>query len=141
MAKPSQKRNPSPDEPAVTDFQARVYAAARRIPAGKVVSYSALASAIDCRSARVVGQALRLCPFDDVPCHRVVAAGLRLGGFGGRQAGPQAARKKKLLLAEGVRFDSRGRIDAECELRDSPALRRLLGDKPRVPPVKSETKR
>ena len=109
-----------------TEFQARVYAAVRRIPAGNVASYSAVASAIGCRSARVVGQALRVCPFDDVPCHRVVASDLTVGGFAGQSVGPDIARKKRLLAAEGVRFDSAGRIEPACVLRDSPGLRLKL---------------
>jgi len=116
-------KNPKPP----TAFQARVYTAVRRIPAGKVASYAAVASAIECRSARVVGQALRICPFDDVPCHRVVASDLTVGGFAGRSVGPDIARKKRLLVAEGVRFDSAGRIEPACALRDSPGLRLKLG--------------
>lgn len=110
----------------VTEFQARVYDATRRIPHGRVVSYAAIASAIGCRSARVVGQALRLCPYDDVPCHRVVAAGGRIGGFGGAASGAHIARKKRLLKAEGIRFDRAGVIEADFVLRDSPRLARLL---------------
>ena len=110
----------------VTPFRARVYDAVRRIPSGKVVSYAAIASAIDCRSARVVGQAMRMCPYDDVPCHRVVASDFTLGGFGGKSAGPQIARKKRLLKAEGIRFDADGRIGEAFTLRDSPRLLRLL---------------
>ncbi len=113
---------------AVTPFQERVYEAVRRIPKGKVISYSALASAIGCRSARVVGQALRMCPFDDVPCHRVVAAGRGLGGFGGRSAdagGPEIAKKRRRLQLEGIQFEPDGRIPAKHELKDSPALRWL----------------
>ncbi len=109
-----------------TEFQARVYAAVRRIPAGKVASYAAVASAIGSRSARVVGQALGVCPFDDVPCHRVVASGLAVGGFAGQSVGQAIARKKRLLAAEGVRFDRAGRIEPGCALRDSPGLRLKL---------------
>ena len=105
-----------------TAFQARVYAAVRRIPAGKVASYAAVASAVGCRSPRVVGQALRLCPDDAVPCHRVVASDLTVGGFAGRATGPGIARKKRLLVAEGVRFEKSGRIAVACALRDSPAM-------------------
>ena len=111
----------------MTPFQARVYDAVRRIPAGKVVSYGALASAIGCRSARVVGQALRLCPSDDVPCHRVVASGLMIGGFGGQSSGQHVDRKKQMLMQEGIRFDGKGRIDPNCVLRDTPGLRGILG--------------
>jgi len=71
----------------------------------------------------VVGQALRLCPDDAVPCHRVVASDLTVGGFVGRATGPDITRKKRLLAAEGVRFEKSGRIETACALRDSPGLR------------------
>ena len=121
----------------ISPFQARVYDAVRRIPSGKVVTYGALASAISCRSARVVGQALRLCPFDDVPCHRVVASGLLLGGFGGQSSGPHVDHKKRMLMEEGIRFDSHSRIDPGAVMEDSPNLRRLLGPKGGSPTEKT----
>ncbi len=42
-----------------------------------------------------------------MPCHRVVAADLTIGGFGGRNAGAQVKRKRQMLEAEGVTFDRR----------------------------------
>lgn len=111
-----------------TAFQLRVYAAVRRIPRGKVASYAAVAGAIGCRSARVVGQALRRCEDTNVPCHRVVAADCTLGGFAGRASGPDIARKRRLLIAEGVKFDREGRITARQVLHDSPAVCAALGD-------------
>jgi alkylated DNA nucleotide flippase Atl1 len=44
------------------------------------------------------------CRAPGVPCHRVIAAGGRLGGYGGSEA-----LKRALLVAEGV-VVSRGRI-------------------------------
>lgn len=40
---------------------------------------------------------MRTCSRPDVPCHRVVAAGGRLGRYGGREV-----LKRALLLAEGI---------------------------------------
>ena len=40
---------------------------------------------------------MRGCTRPDVPCHRVIAAGGRLGGYGGREA-----LKRALLAAEGI---------------------------------------
>jgi alkylated DNA nucleotide flippase Atl1 len=40
---------------------------------------------------------MRSCTRPDVPCHRVIAAGGRLGGYGGREA-----LKRALLVAEGI---------------------------------------
>ena len=109
-----------------TPFQLRVYEAVRRIPFGRVASYSAVAGAIGCGSARVVGQALRYCQDGAVPCHRVVAADFTMGGFGGKSSGPAVARKRRLLAAEGVRFVRDGRIDPACTLRDDPSTLHLL---------------
>ena len=89
----------------VTAFQARVYEAVSRVPAGKVTTYAGLAQAIGCGSARAVGQALRRNPFAPrVPCHRVIASDLTLGGFNGQRAGAELARKRGLLASEGVEF-------------------------------------
>jgi methylated-DNA-[protein]-cysteine S-methyltransferase len=94
----------------ITGFQKRVYDATRRIPRGKVTTYKALAEAIGCGSSRAVGQALRRNPFAPVvPCHRVIASDLTLGGFAGKTSGPQLRRKKALLAREGVHF-TRGRL-------------------------------
>jgi methylated-DNA-[protein]-cysteine S-methyltransferase len=49
------------------------------------------------RAARAVGNIMRGCTRPDVPCHRVIAAGGRLGGYGGSEA-----LKRALLVAEGV---------------------------------------
>ncbi|MDT8390862.1 MAG: MGMT family protein [Lentisphaeria bacterium] len=89
----------------VTDFQQKVYTATREIPAGKVTTYALLARRIHCRCPRAVGQALRRNPFaPDVPCHRVIASDLTLGGFGGDTHGEKLRQKVSLLRREGVRF-------------------------------------
>jgi O-6-methylguanine DNA methyltransferase len=49
------------------------------------------------RAARAVGNIMRTCARPDVPCHRVIAAGGKLGGYGGREM-----MKRALLVAEGV---------------------------------------
>jgi O-6-methylguanine DNA methyltransferase len=49
------------------------------------------------RAARAVGNIMRGCRRPDVPCHRVVAAGGQLGGYGGHNA-----LKRALLVAEGL---------------------------------------
>lgn len=99
----------------VTEFQRRVYAACSRIPAGKVATYAGLAASIDCGSPRAVGQALKRNPFaPEVPCHRVVASDLSIGGFMGRREGPEVARKHRLLKEEGVLIENDGRIKASC---------------------------
>jgi O-6-methylguanine DNA methyltransferase len=81
-----------------TDFRARVLHAVRRIPRGRVATYGDVASAAGVpRAARAVGNIMRGCEDPSVPCHRVIAAGGALGGFG---SWPQA--KVDRLRAEGV---------------------------------------
>jgi methylated-DNA-[protein]-cysteine S-methyltransferase len=93
-----------------TDFEKRVYAAARLIPRGKVSTYKLLAEHVGCGSCRAVGQALRRNPYaPHVPCHRVIASGLAPGGFQGQGRGTAIERKLRLLADEGVRFQD-GRL-------------------------------
>jgi O-6-methylguanine DNA methyltransferase len=79
-------------------FASRVLATVRRIPPGHVATYGEVAAvAGKPRAARAVGNIMRDCRRPDVPCHRVIAAGGRLGGYGGSEA-----LKRALLIAEGV---------------------------------------
>lgn len=83
----------------VPPFAWRVYAVARTIPPGETLSYGQLAARLgDPRLAREVGQALARNPFPIViPCHRVLAAGGKLGGFSARGG---VATKQRLLEIE-----------------------------------------
>jgi len=85
----------------VGDFARRVYAATRRVPAGRTATYGEIAAAIgEPAEARAVGQALGANPIPlIVPCHRIVAAGGRLGGFSAPGGG---LTKTRLLALEGV---------------------------------------
>jgi O-6-methylguanine DNA methyltransferase len=75
-----------------------VIAAVRRIPPGRAATYGDIAAiAGRPRAARAVGNIMRGCSDAATPCHRVVAAGGRLGGFGGN-----TALKRQLLVAEGL---------------------------------------
>lgn len=89
------------DLSGVAEFARRVYAAARRIPAGRTATYGEIAAAIGAPGeARAVGQALGANPIPlIVPCHRVVAAS---GGIGGFSAPGGALTKTRLLALEGV---------------------------------------
>lgn len=79
-------------------FSARVLSVVRRIPPGRVSTYGDVAAmAGRVRAARAVGNIMRTCRRLDVPCHRVIAAGGRIGGYGGREAF-----KRALLVAEGL---------------------------------------
>ncbi|NQU41335.1 MAG: MGMT family protein [Lentisphaerae bacterium] len=110
-------------EPEVTAFQDRVYGALSRIPRGCVTTYARLGQSIGCNSARAVGQALRRNPFAPrVPCHRVIAADLSLGGFSGQREGAALDRKLALLVSEGVVF-SEGRLVDPTRLITPPVAR------------------
>lgn len=86
----------------VTAFQKKVYALTKKVPHGKVTSYSAIAKKLN-SSPRAVGQALRVNPFAPVvPCHRVVKADGTIGGFGGEVAGKKIQEKIVMLRKEGV---------------------------------------
>jgi methylated-DNA-[protein]-cysteine S-methyltransferase len=84
-------------------FARRVYEAARLIPAGQTTTYGELAKAVNRpAAARAVGQALGRNPIAlIIPCHRVLAAGGRPGGF---SAHGGLATKARLLAVEGVTF-------------------------------------
>jgi methylated-DNA-[protein]-cysteine S-methyltransferase len=71
------------DMDAVPEFNRRVYEVARQIPPGQTLTYGAIATRLgDPALARDVGEALGRNPFPIVvPCHRVLAAGGKLGGF------------------------------------------------------------
>lgn len=83
----------------LTPFRQRVYAAACAIPAGETRTYGELAAALgNANAARAVGQALGFNPFAPVvPCHRILAAGGKPGGF---SAHGGACTKLQMLTAE-----------------------------------------
>ena len=82
----------------MTDFTSRVLSTVRRIPPGRVATYGDVAEiAGRPGAARAVGNIMRDCKARDVPCHRVVAAAGRLGGYGG-----EPGLKRSLLQAEGI---------------------------------------
>ena len=106
-----------------TPFQRAVWAATTLVPAGKVATYGTIAAwarkllqAVDPLNAgdgqvpvRATGQALRRNPLapNPVPCHRVVAAGGKIGGFFGSTENCELSRKCKLLQQERVEFSVR----------------------------------
>jgi methylated-DNA-[protein]-cysteine S-methyltransferase len=95
----------------VSAFQKRVYESVSRVPLGRVTTYKLVAAAIGCGSARAIGQALKKNPFaPKVPCHRVIASDLRIGGFQGKSTGITISRKLELLKEEGVAFSGSGKL-------------------------------
>ena len=82
-----------------THFQRQVWQAMQQIPRGKTASYGAIASIIGRpKAVRAVGGACGANPIPVfIPCHRILAAHGRLGGFSGGLDW-----KRTLLAAEGV---------------------------------------
>jgi O-6-methylguanine DNA methyltransferase len=79
-------------------FYGRVLSAVRRIPPGRVATYGDVARAAGVpRAARAVGNIMRTSRVPGLPYHRVIAAGGRLGGYGGNEG-----LKRALLAAEGI---------------------------------------
>jgi methylated-DNA-[protein]-cysteine S-methyltransferase len=99
------------DMSAVPAFYARVFEASRAIGPGETLGYAELAKrAGSPKGSRAVGQAMAKNPFPIVvPCHRVLAAGGKPGGFsafGGEET------KRKMLALEGVRLGARSQSES-----------------------------
>lgn len=88
-----------PLAPAGTEFQKAVWREMRKIPPGQTKSYGEIARAIGKpKAVRAVGGACGANPIPVfVPCHRVLAANKKIGGFSGGLDW-----KRKLLAAEGA---------------------------------------
>ena len=83
-------------------FYEQIYAAARRVAWGRTTTYGSLAKELGAgpEAARDVGQAMAANPVAlFIPCHRVLAAGGKVGGF---SAPGGAAAKIRMLELEGV---------------------------------------
>ncbi|MBN1826408.1 MAG: MGMT family protein [Candidatus Eisenbacteria bacterium] len=92
-----------------SDLYERIYAAARRVPRGRVTTYGRIAALVGCPSPRVVGYAMAAATPDiDVPWQRVINA---RGEVSARRGGYGAEVQRALLEEEGVLFDDRGRVD------------------------------
>ena len=82
------------------NFQEKVYAAVKGIPAGRVLTYGQVAQKIGrTGSARAVGNALNKNRDKNIPCHRVVRSDGRAGGY---NRGVLA--KIKILRSEGLKI-------------------------------------
>jgi O-6-methylguanine DNA methyltransferase len=84
-----------------TEFQKSVWKQMLKIPAGKTKSYGEVAAAIkNPKAVRAVGGACGANPIPVlVPCHRILAANQKIGGFSGGLDW-----KRKLLATEGIQF-------------------------------------
>jgi len=91
------------DLDGIDGFRQRLYAALRTVGFGRTTTYGELAKQLDLagwEGARDVGEAMGKNPMPIViPCHRVLAAGNKIGGF---SAYGGTTTKQKLLALEGV---------------------------------------
>ena len=89
---------------------ARIYKAVSRIPRGRVATYGQIARLAGLSGqARLVGYAMHALPTGSrVPWQRVINARGEIS-----LPGSSAARQRELLEREGVRFDTKGRIDLD----------------------------
>ncbi|KAG1850201.1 6-O-methylguanine DNA methyltransferase [Suillus subalutaceus] len=117
------------DGKRVTPHQWAVYDFTRTIPCGRVTTYKDICVALGQGSPRSVGSALRNNPFAPfVPCHRIIASNLYIGGFfgewgtganargGQKNTGLQCNRKMEMLAKEGVTFSVEGYLADESLL-------------------------
>jgi methylated-DNA-[protein]-cysteine S-methyltransferase len=90
-----------PDLSGESPFRKKVYRRVAGIPFGHTLTYGEVAENVGCAGgAQAVGQAMAANRFPlIIPCHRVVSAGGRIGGFSSG-----IGLKRYLLELEGVRF-------------------------------------
>lgn len=87
-------------------FRSRIYETLKKVPRGKVTTYKALARAVNSRAFRAVGTAMNKNPYaPKIPCHRVINADGKVGGFASG-----TKKKIQMLRKEGVEIKN-GRID------------------------------
>jgi methylated-DNA-[protein]-cysteine S-methyltransferase len=110
------------DMAGVAPFDRRVYEVARTIPAGATLAYGDIAARLGAPGeARAVGQALGQNPFPlVVPCHRVLAAGGKVGGF---SANGGIATKLRLLSIERARTSAAPSLFDDLPLVAAPRRR------------------
>src|SRR5512146_2478057 len=89
------------DDDVIPQFNRRVYAVVRQVPPGATITYGEIAERLgDKTLARAVGQAMGENPTPLImPCHRVLAAGGKTGGF---SASGGVVTKLRLLTIEGA---------------------------------------
>jgi methylated-DNA-[protein]-cysteine S-methyltransferase len=107
----------------VPEFNRRVYAIARAIPPGQTLSYGEIAVKLgDKLLSRDVGQALGQNPIPIiVPCHRVLAANGKPGGF---SASGGVTTKLRLLTIERAKISDEPALFENLPLAAKPRLRR-----------------
>lgn len=99
-----------PIDDGISEFNRRAYAVVRGIPPGRTMTYGEIAGRLGDRTlARAVGQAMGENPTPIiVPCHRVLAANGKAGGF---SAAGGVITKLRLLSIEGAQLDGPALFD------------------------------
>ena len=102
---------------AVPEFHRRVYEVARTIPPGRTMTYGEIARRLDApHDSREVGQALGRNPIAIiVPCHRVLGADGKMGGF---SATGGVTTKRRILEIEGASALAAGPLFAAAPARN-----------------------
>jgi methylated-DNA-[protein]-cysteine S-methyltransferase len=107
------------DDAAVGDFDRRVYAVVRAIPPGETLTYGEIAKRLgDPKASRAVGKSLGANPWPIVvPCHRVLGADGKVGGF---SAHGGIETKIRMLQIEKARTDARPALFDDLPLAIKP---------------------
>ncbi len=98
----------------LTQFSDRVYWLVRQVPSGAVATYGQIALyAGSPNAARAVGNLMRQSLHRDIeiPWHRIINA---KGAISARGQSARAELQRRLLEAEGIDFDDRGRCDLDA---------------------------
>ena len=86
-----------------------IYEVVRQVPPGKVATYGQIAKIVGYCTPRMVGYAMAALPHGmEVPWQRVIN---HKGEVSTRSRGDGALRQRRLLRAEGIQFDQRGRVN------------------------------
>jgi methylated-DNA-[protein]-cysteine S-methyltransferase len=103
---------------AAPEFHKRAYEVARKIPAGQTMTYGEIAKRLGApHESREVGQAMGKNPIAIImPCHRVLGADGKMGGF---SASGGVATKRRILEIEGAAAVSAGPLFAGLQRRNS----------------------
>jgi methylated-DNA-[protein]-cysteine S-methyltransferase len=105
-------------------FARQIYEAVRRVRWGHTITYGSLAKQLGAgpETAREVGQAMARNPVPlIIPCHRVLAAGNRIGGF---PAPGGSAANRRMLELEGVQVEPVNADQPALPFRETGGLRR-----------------
>jgi len=114
---------PDSTSPPLSSYE-RIYAAARRIPRGRVATYGDIAAVAGLEGhARQVGYALHNLPEgSDVPWHRVINT---RGEISRRTTSDSHELQRMLLEEEGVELDRQGRVALKLYRWKTPPPRRM----------------